>query len=50
MASGKLSIPEPAFGFSVGLFISIVETRNTYNNKAHSSMNTDNLITSHVEL
>ena len=41
MASGKLSIPEPAFGFSVGLFISIVDTRNTYNHEPHSSMNTD---------
>ena len=41
MASGKL-ILILASGFYVGLFISFVETRNTYNNEPHSSMNTDN--------
>ena len=49
MASGKL-IPILFLSFSVGLFISIVETRNTYNHKPHSSMNTDNLITSDFKL
>ena len=47
MASGKL-ILILASGFYVGLFISFVETRNTYNNESHSSMNTDNF--SHFKL
>ena len=41
MASGKL-ILEAASGFLVGLFISNVDTRNTYNHEPHSSMNTEN--------
>ena len=42
MASGKL-IPIIVLSFYVGLFISIVDTRNTYNHEAHSSKNTDNV-------
>ena len=42
MASGKL-IPIIVLSFYVGLFISIVDTRNTYNHEVHSSKNTDNV-------
>ena len=50
MASGKFFTPVAALSFLVGLFISVVEASSIYNHKPHSSMNRDNLITSHVKL
>ena len=50
MASSKFFTPLADLSFLVGLFISVVETSSIYNHKPHSSMNRDNLITSHVKL